>query len=43
VWVCLHDRPRNELLVVTAWEAGEGAAVPRRFTDAIRDRRRPAP
>jgi hypothetical protein len=41
VFVCLHDRPRNELLVVTVWEEGQDAAVPRRFTDAIRERRRP--
>lgn len=41
IFVCLHDRPRHELLVVTVWEEGEDAAVPRHFTDAIRDRRRP--
>jgi hypothetical protein len=42
VFVCLHDRPRGELLVVTLWEEGEGAAVPRRFTDELRrmERRR---
>ena len=39
VYTCLHDRPRNELLVVTLWEEGEGAAVPRRFTDALKPRR----
>jgi hypothetical protein len=39
VFVCLHDRPRDELLVVTVWEEGEDATVPRHFTDAIRDRR----
>lgn len=38
VFVCLHDRPRDELLVVTVWEEGADAAVPRRFTDAIRER-----
>jgi hypothetical protein len=37
VFVCLHDRPRNELVVVTLWEEGEDAAVPRRFTDAVRE------
>jgi hypothetical protein len=40
VYVCLHDRPRGELVVVTLWEAGEQAAVPRRFTDALRERGR---
>jgi len=35
VFVCLHDRPRGELVVVTVWEEGEGAAVPQRFTDAV--------
>jgi hypothetical protein len=34
VYVC---RPEGgELLVVTLWEGGEEAAVPRRFTDALR-------
>ena len=40
VYVCLHDRPRGELVVVTLWEEGEEAAVPKRFTDALRRRRR---
>ena len=40
VFVCLHDRPRNELIVVTLWEEGEAAAVPRRYTDAVREPRR---
>jgi hypothetical protein len=40
VYVCLHDRPRGELVVVTLWEEGEDAAVPRRFTDAVEERRR---
>ena len=35
VFVCVHDRPRSELVVVTLWEEGE-AAVPRRYTDALR-------
>jgi hypothetical protein len=35
VFVCRHDRPRGELLVVTLWEEGESARVPRRFTDAL--------
>ncbi len=41
VYVCRWDRPRGELVVVTLWEEGEGAAVPRRFTDELRrmDRR----
>ncbi len=34
VYVC---RPADgELIVVTLWEEGENAAVPRRFTDALR-------
>jgi hypothetical protein len=36
VFVCRHDRPRGELVVVTLWEEGEEAAVPRRYTDALR-------
>jgi hypothetical protein len=40
VYVCMRDRPRDELVVVTLWEEGSGAAVPRRFTDALRRRRR---
>jgi hypothetical protein len=43
VYVCRHDAPRGELVVVTLWEEGEGARVPKRFTDALRpdDERRP--
>lgn len=34
VYVC---RPEGlELVVVTLWEEGDGARVPRRFTDALR-------
>jgi hypothetical protein len=34
VYVC---RPQDrELLVITLWEEGEAAAVPRRFTDVLR-------
>lgn len=34
VYVCV---PRNdELVVLTLWEEGEGPAVPKRFTDALR-------
>ena len=36
VYVCRWDRPRGELLVVTLWESGAGAAVPRRYTDELR-------
>ena len=32
VYVCMEDRPRGELIVVTLWEEGEDAAVPRRWT-----------
>jgi hypothetical protein len=35
VYVCMEDRPRGELVVVTLWEEGDNAAVPRRFTDAL--------
>ena len=37
VFVCLHDRPRGELVVITLWEEGEDPAVPREFTDALRN------
>lgn len=42
VFICLEDRPRGELVVVTLWEEGEAAAVPRRFTEALKrgERRR---
>ena len=33
VYVCMEDRPRGELVVVTLWEEGDNPAVPRRFTD----------
>ena len=36
VFVCLEDRPRGELVVVTLWEEGDAAAVPRRFTEALK-------
>ena len=39
VYVCLEDKPRGELVVVTLWEEGEEPAVPRRFTDALKRRR----
>jgi len=42
VYVCRHDPP--ELIVVTLWEEGDDARVPKRFTDALRrddERRRP--
>ena len=34
VFVC--RRQDDDLVVLTLWEEGEGAAVPRRFTDALR-------
>jgi hypothetical protein len=43
VYVCIHDVPRGELVVVTLWEEGEDPVVPRRFTDALRERRRGLP
>jgi hypothetical protein len=33
VYVCRPER--EELVVVTLWEEGEDAAVPKRFTDAL--------
>ena len=36
VYVCMEDRVGGELIVVTLWEEGDDAAVPRRFTDALR-------
>jgi hypothetical protein len=35
VYVC--RREGHELVVVTLWEEGDAAAVPKRFTDALRD------
>ena len=35
VFVCLEDKPRGELVVVTLWEEGEDPAVPRHFTEAL--------
>jgi hypothetical protein len=38
VFVCRHDVPRGELVVVTLWERDDGPGaprVPRRFTDAL--------
>jgi hypothetical protein len=34
VYVCRPER--DELVVTTLWEQGDDAAVPRRFTDALR-------
>lgn len=34
VYVCRAEG--SELVVLTLWEEGEGAAVPKRFTDALR-------
>ena len=39
VFVCMEDKPRGELIVVTLWEEGEDAEVPKRFTDVLRGRR----
>lgn len=38
IYVCRPDG--SELIVITVYEEGEDAAVPRRFTDALDDRRR---
>jgi hypothetical protein len=32
VYVCMEDHPRGELIVVTLFEEGEDAAVPRKWT-----------
>lgn len=34
IYTCVPDG--GELVVVTLWEEGDGAAVPKRFTDALR-------
>jgi len=39
VFGCVEDKPRVELVVVTLWEEGEDAEVPKRFTDVLRGRR----
>ena len=36
VYVCRHDRRGAELVVITLWEEGDDAAVPKRFTDELR-------
>ena len=35
MYVCRAER--DQLVVVTLWERGEDAAVPKRFTDALED------
>lgn len=44
LFVCRHDRPRGELVVITLWERERLGAprVARRYTDALRERRRGA-
>ena len=32
VYVCMEDRVGGELIIVTLWEEGEDAAVPRKWT-----------
>ncbi|HEU4658966.1 MAG TPA: hypothetical protein VFR97_15660 [Capillimicrobium sp.] len=39
VFVCRHDPRAGELVVITLWEEGEAARVPRRYTDALERRR----
>jgi hypothetical protein len=39
IYVCMEDKPRGELIVVTLWEEGEDPEVPKRFTDVLRGRR----
>lgn len=42
LFVCRHDRPRGELVVITLWERGRlgDPKVDRRWTDELRERRR---
>jgi hypothetical protein len=35
VYICIEDKPRGELVVITLWEGGEDPRVPKRFTDAL--------
>ena len=39
IYVCMEDKPRGEMIVVTLWEEGEDPEVPKRFTDMLRGRR----
>ncbi|RKQ87489.1 hypothetical protein C8N24_5512 [Solirubrobacter pauli] len=43
VYICIEDKPRGELIVITLWEGGEDPRVPKRFTDALRRSRRATP
>ncbi len=40
VFVCRHDARGGELVVITLWEEGDEARVPKRFTDALEPRGR---
>ena len=39
VYICMEDKPRGELIVITLWEGGEDPRVPKRFTDVLRGNR----
>ena len=39
VYICMEDKPRGELIVITLWEGGEDPRVPKRFTDVLRGHR----
>ena len=45
VFVCRRERSGGEVVVITLWETGDAARVPRRFTDALKadDERRREP
>ena len=43
VFICMEDRPRGELIVITLWEGGEDPRVPKRFTDELRRASRASP
>lgn len=45
LFVCRHDRPRGELVVITLWERARLAEprVGRQYTDALREPRRRRP
>ena len=43
VYICIEDKPRGELIVITLWEGGEDPRVPKRFTDELRRASRATP
>jgi len=43
IYICIEDKPRGELIVITLWEGGEDPRVPKRFTDELRRAARATP